>query len=429
MKKKVYGFKPPVITENDYVAGDGRILGSLALNPTGDWTEYLPIYEAQADKYETWACTVFGLQNQVEILSKYLYKNEPNYSERYNYNLAKIGRGGTDPQISYETARKYGLIGSEFLPVPDTYEEYCTPRPMTEEFLAKGKIWLSQFIFDHDWILTGYETEAQRVAEIRKTLTECPIGVSVTAWFEENGVYVDRDVPNNHWCVLFRDNTVKRTFSVFDSYDHSIKDIPYSHKISYAKRITLSKKNVTEQKLSLIESIIAKAREAVNIIIQAFIMEKDEKPVESVEPTLSEKLLMVARSYVGTDASPSDLAPDELGCAESVNNIFKETFGVPICKSNPLSTYWMYKELKNKDRFDVVLKAEPGDIIISPTGYGLSYGTIKNGHVGIVDNEETILSNNSKDGKWDYTYTLVSWNERYKIKGGYPVVFFRVKKP
>ena len=35
------------------------------------------------------------------------------------------------------------------------------------------------------------------------------------------------------------------------------------------------------------------------------------------------KLYEAARSFIGTDASPNDLAPDELGCAETVNEIIR----------------------------------------------------------------------------------------------------------
>ena len=42
------------------------------------------------------------------------------------------------------------------------------------------------------------------------------------------------------------------------------------------------------------------------------------------------KLYLTALSCLGTDASPNDIAPDEFGCAETVNAIHKKAFGVEI---------------------------------------------------------------------------------------------------
>ena len=82
------------------------------------------------------------------------------------------------------------------------------------------------------------------------------------------------------------------------------------------------------------------------------------------------RLYEAARSSIGTDASPSDLAPDELGCAETVNEIIKKAFGNYASKENRLSTYWLYKALRESPKFKEAFIPIPGLIVISPTGYG-----------------------------------------------------------
>lgn len=136
-----------------------------------------------------------------------------------------------------------------------------------------------------------------------------------------------------------------------------------------------------------------------------------------------QRLYLVAASSLGTDASPNDLAPDEYGCAETVNEIYKKTFGEHII--NPgISTYQLYRAMLNqKNRFMKVWSPMPGDIIISPTGYG--NGAIPNGHVGYCMANDMIASNNSFTGKFEINYSISSWKERYVIKGGYPFAVFR----
>ena len=241
MLNKNYGFVKPVITETHYVEGDGRLLGATIINPSGDWEKSLPKYEAQADKYETYGCTTFGSTNQLETHIKYIYGTEPNYSERYLYNLVNLNPPGADPQNVYEAIRKVGVIPQERLPMPDTLEEFKTPRPMTEELKNEGKGWIVNFFFDHDWVLSG----TFNLEKLKTNLKKCPIGVSVTAWTEKDGLYVDDGEENNHWCVLYKIDD--KGMYVFDSYDHSKKTLSLTHNVQYAKRIVLYKRNPQEQ--------------------------------------------------------------------------------------------------------------------------------------------------------------------------------------
>lgn len=119
-----------------------------------------------------------------------------------------------------------------------------------------------------------------------------------------------------------------------------------------------------------------------------------------------EKLYDTAYSFLGRDASPKDLAPDDLGCAESVNAVYKAAFGREI--GGDLSTLRMYSALLNSLDFIKVDAPLYGDMIISPT----TYAKVPVGHVGIVGKWQ-IMSNNSNNGKWEAHYTLDSWKLRY----------------
>ena len=232
-----HGFDPEKIVIGD----DHYQLGALApiiLKPDGDWTDFLPLYEPQAENYETFGCTTFGTLNQLEILQKFLEGKEPNYSERYLYNIVGIEPPGVSPHLVYEAIRKNGVIPQTALPVPSTLEEFKIPRPMLKEFLDIGLKWLQNYEISHEWIISPTHED------IVSTLKFGPIGLSVTAWFEQDGLYVDNGLPNSHWVVCFASTPTPtgNILTVFDSYDHAIKQIHPSHKIQFAKRISLLNK-------------------------------------------------------------------------------------------------------------------------------------------------------------------------------------------
>ena len=129
-------------------------------------------------------------------------------------------------------------------------------------------------------------------------------------------------------------------------------------------------------------------------------------------------LYETAKACLGRDMAPIHNA---FGCAEALNEVFKKTFGVYA--GGDVSTYRMYHALQDPRRFMRVSPGLPGDIIISPTGYGT--GKIPNGHVGILSDNDRIMSNNSASGLWDEHFDIKSWNTRYKTKGGFPVEFYR----
>ena len=130
-------------------------------------------------------------------------------------------------------------------------------------------------------------------------------------------------------------------------------------------------------------------------------------------------LYEVAKGCIGKDMAPLE---NEYGCMEALNAIFKKAFGIEI--GGGLSTYNGYLALQNPKRFQRIFSPDLGDIIISPTGFGNE--KIPNGHVGIISSNEKIMSNTSHNGLWLENYTLKEWEARYKIKGGYPIYFFRV---
>jgi hypothetical protein len=151
-------------------------------------------------------------------------------------------------------------------------------------------------------------------------------------------------------------------------------------------------------------------------------METNNKQTEN-----GNKLYLTAKSLLGRDASPQDTAPDSLGCADTVNKLVEAATGSPI-ERRLISTYRMYQLLKQeKHRFQIVPQGEmlPGDIIISPTGYG-NARALAHGHCGIIGENEKILSNSSETGLLRENYTMTSWRKIYAETGEYPIIIFRL---
>ena len=391
---KDYGLIESLQELGAYILGDGNV-PFIPYQEDGNWEPFLPKYESQSDRYETLCCTVFGTQNAIETLYKRLYGIEPNYSERYTALLSGLkGTKGTDPQIPCEAIRKEGLVDQEVMPMTRKKEEFFDMTGLTGSIRAKGQNWLVNHLFQHDWVWKG-KKPANYKELLKEALQTSPLGVSVYAWDEENGVYVSKGDKNNHWCMLYKIDEEGYPW-VFDSYSHEKKRLSKDHNIKQAKRFHL----------------LLKTNKGVSSLVT--ILEEILKRLKLMKPTFFD----VCKSALGTDASPNDEAPDELACANTVTELMRKVYP-ETPKINGTWTLWEYL----KKNWAEVKTYEPGTIIISPTGTGT--GT---GHAGVVMEDGLIASNNSfgpNKGKFTINYTRETWNSKYAVKQKMPVYLYR----
>lgn len=136
-----------------------------------------------------------------------------------------------------------------------------------------------------------------------------------------------------------------------------------------------------------------------------------EEPISPLpQPTLAQLIYEEAKRRLGTDASPKNLAPQELSCAEAVSNILHDV--LPEFPDNITSTITL-KELLDKDKnFERSILPKPGSIIISPREGDTP------GHCGIFLDHLEIASNDSRTGKFETNYTFDSWIIAFKKKRG-----------
>lgn len=256
-----FGFVKTIIDSTQWVLGS---IPKIILRSDGQWDSFLPTYEPQylKDSEETDGCTVWGTLNCVETIMRHNFDDAANYSERFPYILAKVRPPGSDPHTVAETCRTYGFIDDQILPVTDTYTEFIQPDPMSRVFILLGEQWKSRYTFNHEWVFSGQMNKSARVALMKEALMYSPLGISVSAWWERDGLYIDNGQPNNHWCMCFGWND--QGWKVFDSYEQVVKIVSFDHNITMCKRYSVievkSGSSIIAKLLTWIDSIFVKIR-------------------------------------------------------------------------------------------------------------------------------------------------------------------------
>lgn len=233
----IYGLIKEPITPEQHIFGSASINSILQLD--GQWDDFLPTYEPQFEPgFDTDGCSVWGTLNTLEILVYRLTGQKPNYSERYNYILTPVSPPGQNPHLVAECVRKYGVIDNVDLPMADSFADFTQPNPMLTQWLLKGRDWLEVHAMTHDWLWDDTPLSLDQKHEaITLALKFSPVSVSVTAWNEQDGVYVDLGLPNNHWCVCYGYNELG--WKIFDSYDQTEKIYSFTSNIEMAKKYSI----------------------------------------------------------------------------------------------------------------------------------------------------------------------------------------------
>lgn len=318
-KQKNYGFVPSEITSDQYVLGAFNQLPKIILKSDRNWKDFLPTWESQVDKFETYGCTCFGTLNAIETILNRLDLLEVNYdfSERYNYILAGIRPPGADPQYVSEIVRKYGVIEQGELPFTNTYDEFIAPSPMTVPYLVKGQDWLRKYNFGHEWVFNNTPSKELRTTLIREALQYSPICLSVSAWYEQDGLFVDNGLPNNHWTLCYGIDD-DGGLLIFDSYaliqsgvvTNAFKKLHPDHKVLCAKRYFIEAKN-NEEKLSWIGQIlkwlfgdVQELKKKVDVVAPVKPAEVYAEVKEALKVSKLDELCLAIRDYEG---KPGDL--------------------------------------------------------------------------------------------------------------------------
>lgn len=242
-----HGFIPDKIEPDQYMFGSKQLSG-ISLIRDGDWTEWLPKAELQSRPgLETQNCTVYGTLNAIETLLDFRNGEKKNFSDRYVGIVAETTPFGNSPHKVAETIRKVsGVINEDLLPFSseiESWEDYYSPKPMPTSYKRKGELWLKDWDFGHDWVFRPWDSLKKKQEKMMEALKCSPLGVSVLAWKERNGLfYKNPDEDDTHWCMLYKYELGKKWF-VYDHYEKVRKELEWDYNFGFAKRYSLMRKS------------------------------------------------------------------------------------------------------------------------------------------------------------------------------------------
>lgn len=235
-----YGYQAPVINDEDYIFGDGR-LGDAPINPGGHWAPYLPTLEDQdANGFEPYCCVTEATLNCVETLIKFEYGTEENFSDRFLATVSGTGYfKGNNPGTVAEALRLKGCPHEAAWPfkAPD-YNSFYQDPPRSVKQLAAATF--AEYAYGHSWV------KNPTPETIKAALEYSPLALGVAAWYQHGNddlFYRPVGAQSNH-CVMIYDYVDGQYWWAFDSYASEHKKLEWGFGFDTGKRHTLRRQIV-----------------------------------------------------------------------------------------------------------------------------------------------------------------------------------------
>lgn len=139
-----------------------------------------------------------------------------NLSDRY---LAKIsgtvlGQGNSPKRVADTLRHKWTVLEKEW-PDTETVEEFYLEPPADLKMLAIARGAEYEF---------GYQYISNTPASVKTALKHSPVCIAVTAWLEQDGVYVRAPWPENHWTCIVK-VLENGNYLCYDSFSPFLKEV------------------------------------------------------------------------------------------------------------------------------------------------------------------------------------------------------------
>lgn len=235
--------EPPKITDWEMAGETG--LSVPILNPSFDWSPYLPDKESQWHKtFDVMDCvsetdasmiaTLLNYQLHNNLLSdkavSFLKDNNyiesdnlVNISQRYIAKVSNTTKNGNTFNKVWDSIRKYGVVPEQDWPLTEDYSWDVYYKNISEEILNKGKKFLEIFDIKWDWIAYGNMNDATELCIA--ALQSSPVQIAI----KNNGHSVNM-IKKPNW---FRD-------SYPDGWGNWEKQ--FTEKITWATRASVTEK-------------------------------------------------------------------------------------------------------------------------------------------------------------------------------------------
>lgn len=243
-------FKYPEITPEHYRFGSGELQGT-PLRPDGDWRDYLPPEEDQnVHGIESSACYIEGQQHTIATLEEeHLKEIDNNYSARFNALLSNGSEDGGDPLKGAESIRTDGLIPDAMMPFGDnidSWDDFHSWKDIDESAARlAGKQYIAQKKLGYDIIFEKYDALATKYAKLRRALPYSPCPISVTAWYEQDGIYYKPEgAQDNHLVEAVYIDDQNRIY-IRDTYSPYLKILAPYYNPDFGMRWSVEKKVLT----------------------------------------------------------------------------------------------------------------------------------------------------------------------------------------
>jgi hypothetical protein len=244
---KNFGLLQEKVNPREWVLGSNSpIVRGGDENILGDWRPYLPTKERQSyrkgNKYvDTMGCVSFSAINCLEILYKYKYKKELNFSDRA---LAKLSNTTKWGNYLYKVAdeAQNGLVSEKTWPYPYdgaeyTWEDYYDEIP--SDVLKDREYNKASMEINHEWV---------EKKDFKEALRYGPIQVTCYAWYKgSDGLYHRLNgAKENHALTLIHEKEGEYRV-MFDTYPDSegeyIKKVAWDNIGNWGKLFSINHKN------------------------------------------------------------------------------------------------------------------------------------------------------------------------------------------
>lgn len=236
-----YGLKLGASSLTDYKWGK---LPKTIINPSGDNTPYLPLYEPQTlpSGEDEHGCHIWGTLNAIETNLKIITGENFNFAERPVYIGTNSTQEGGDPFQTGLWIKNNGLVDESVMPMTQTFAEYIKPNPLPKYVIDRMKLFLEKYSLKLEYVWNDFDnpiTNEEKKRRLAQVLPMGAVGISVPAWFMKDGQYFRPDgMQDNHWCVASK---IDDCITVFDSYDQSIKKVDINIDSSVCIRYVVEK--------------------------------------------------------------------------------------------------------------------------------------------------------------------------------------------
>jgi hypothetical protein len=203
-------------------------------NELGQWDYYLPVLEVQNNYFDRMSCVSYSILNCLEILWKFQFNTERNFSDRYIAQLSGTTDRGNSLENVFDTIREVGLVDESLYPDDaKTWDEYYKTVP--QEIINIGLDFKGKYNLYREWV------NPTRIPDIMKALESAPLQIIVK--YDSGEGILNPQGKHNHAVVCYGYEQDKY-WKIFDSYTQSTKKYTWNYIFGSILKPTLTIKSM-----------------------------------------------------------------------------------------------------------------------------------------------------------------------------------------